>query len=307
MFEAPPHPDRVPYDGTFQIEASPCTVQGDRLQGKAARKRLKKVKKDLDDLQRRLYADNRHGVLLVFQAMDAAGKDGTIRAVLRGMNPAGFQVFSFKQPSKEELDHDFLWRTARCLPERGRIGVFNRSYYEEVLVVRVHPRWLDAQRLPEPAAEPMFWDERLDSIRDHELHLARNGTVILKFFLHVSAAEQRRRFLARLDEPEKHWKFAVGDVEERAHFAQYMAAYEDALRATSRPWAPWYAIPADDKPAMRLAVAEALRDALRSLDLAWPEVAAEDAERFGAMRALLEAEGPASAAGHDHDAEEEFA
>ena len=255
------------------------------------------MKPELDELQRILYAHDSHAVLLVFQAMDAAGKDSTIRAVLRGLDPTGFQVFSFKQPSKEEVDHDFLWRTARCLPERGRMGVFNRSYYEEVLVVRVHPQWLDAQRLPEPAPEPMFWEERFDSIRDHELHLARNGTVVLKFWLNVSREEQCRRFLDRLDEPEKNWKFAIGDVEERASFDAYMSAYEEALRSTSRPWAPWYAIPADDKPAMRLAVATALRDSLRSLEMHWPVVKPEHAEKFAALRAQLEAEREASEEG----------
>ncbi len=249
------------------------------------------MKDELDDLQRKFFAHDSHAILLVFQALDAAGKDGTIRAVLKGLNPAGFQVFSFKQPSKEEHDHDFLWRTSRCLPERGRIGVFNRSYYEEVLVVRVHPEWLTAQRLPDPTPGAAFWDERLASIRDHELHLARNGTVILKFYLHVSSEEQRKRFLDRLREPEKHWKFASGDFEERRWFDAYQAAYEEALRATSRPFAPWYAIPADDQDAMRLAVATALRDALRSLDLRWPAVSPGNAAHFAALAARLEAEG----------------
>ncbi|MEZ6008070.1 MAG: polyphosphate kinase 2 family protein [Planctomycetota bacterium] len=297
MFEAPAHPDLVPFDGSFQLAAVSTHPGSERPRGKEAKKLLKKMKPELDELQRILYAHDSHAVLLVFQAMDAAGKDSTIRAVLRGLDPTGFQVFSFKQPSKEEVDHDFLWRTARCLPERGRMGVFNRSYYEEVLVVRVHPQWLDAQRLPEPAPEPMFWEERFDSIRDHELHLARNGTVVLKFWLNVSREEQCRRFLDRLDEPEKNWKFAIGDVEERASFDAYMSAYEEALRSTSRPWAPWYAIPADDKPALRLAVATALRDSLRSLEMHWPVVKPEHAEKFAALRAQLEAEREASEEG----------
>jgi len=241
-----------------------------------------------------LYARDEDAVLLVFQAMDAAGKDGTIRAVLDGVNPAGCQVSSFKQPSAEELDHDFLWRTTKRLPERGRIGVFNRSYYEEVLVVRVHPGYLDAQRLPGGIDLSTIWEERFESIREHEKHLARNGMRILKFWLNVSREEQRRRFLSRLDEPEKNWKFSAGDVKERGHWDAYMQAYEAALAATSRPWAPWYAIPADDKPFMRLAVAEIIVKTLRSLDLAWPEVDDDAQAGFAAMRAQLEGEADAS-------------
>jgi PPK2 family polyphosphate:nucleotide phosphotransferase len=223
--------------------------------------------------------------------MDAAGKDGTIRAVLSGINPAGCQVFSFKQPSAEELDHDFLWRTVRRLPERGRIGVFNRSYYEEVLVVRVHPEYLAPQRLPDPPDDlAELWRQRYASIHEHEEHLARAGTVILKFWLNVSRGEQRKRFLARLDEPDKNWKFSSGDVAERRHWDAYMEAYEDALNATSRPHAPWYAIPADDKPYMRLAVAEIVVQTLESLGLEYPKVDKAEKARFREMRKMLQTE-----------------
>jgi PPK2 family polyphosphate:nucleotide phosphotransferase len=224
--------------------------------------------------------------------MDAAGKDSTIRAVMSGINPAGCQVSSFKAPSDEELEHDFLWRSACRLPERGRIGVFNRSYYEEVLVVRVHPEYLQGQNLPRDVDPETLWEQRYDSIRDHELHLARNGTVVLKFFLNVSHAEQRARFLARLDEPEKNWKFAAGDVRERGFWPQYQQAYQEALAATSRPWAPWYAIPADDKPAMRADVAEIVVAALEGLDLRYPEPTAKEREHFAVMRGILENEAP---------------
>jgi PPK2 family polyphosphate:nucleotide phosphotransferase len=296
MFEAPPHRYRVPFDGSFELSSFETAPPEGAPGRRQAKKELAGVVDELEELQRILYAHDHHAVLLVFQAMDAAGKDGTIRKVLSGVNPAGCQVFSFKAPSQRELDHDFLWRTAQRLPERGRIGVFNRSYYEEVLVVRVHPEFLVGQRLgrhgDETAADGSIWEERFESIRDHERHIARNGTVVLKFFLNVSREEQRQRFLSRLDEPEKNWKFSVGDVKERGHWDDYMHAYEEALRATSRPWAPWYAIPADDKDYMRLTVARIVVESLRRLDLNYPEVAAEDRARFEEMRALLEAEAP---------------
>ena len=234
-----------------------------------------------------LYAHDRYAILLIFQAMDAAGKDGTIRAVMSGINPAGCQVFSFKQPSAEELDHDFLWRTATRLPERGRIGIFNRSYYEEVLVVKVHPEYLEAQRLPENTDLKKIWQQRYRSICDHEKHLAQNGTVILKFWLNVSRKEQRQRFLARIDEPSKNWKFSTGDVNERKFWPDYMAAYETAINATSHPWAPWYAIPADDKPFMRMCVADIIVQSLNKLNLAYPNVDAKVKARFAEMRAML--------------------
>lgn len=281
MFHSLDHPFRVPFDGSFRVGAAHSSPP----EGPAnSKKRLKKQIKKLDDLQRMLYAQDRYSLLLIFQAMDAAGKDSTIRAVMRGINPAGCQVFSFKAPSSEELDHDFLWRTAWRLPERGRIGIFNRSYYEEVLVVRVHPEILQAQRLPGRLDEDAIWEERLESIRDHEKHLARNGTVILKFWLNVSKAEQKRRFLSRIERPEKNWKFSARDIKERAFWESYMHAYEAALNGTSRPWAPWYSIPADDKAFMRATVAELIVSSLKSLDLAYPQVSAAakaEMERLG--------------------------
>ena len=290
VFEAPKSRWLVPFDGDFEVHRARTKPPKRAPDTKECKRRLADLKDRLRDLQRVLYADDRWSLLLVFQAMDAAGKDGTIRHVLGGVNPTGCQVFSFKQPSKEELDHDFLWRTAKSLPERGRIGVFNRSYYEEVLVVRVHPEYLDGQGLPHRPKPSRLWKERYRSIRDHEQHLARNGTAVLKFWLNVSKEEQRQRFLARLDEPDKNWKFSAGDVKEGGHWDAYMDAYQDALRATSRPHAPWYAIPADDKPFMRLQVAEIVVDALESLDLRYPEVREEDRARFGEMRKLLEDE-----------------
>ncbi|MCP3959380.1 MAG: polyphosphate kinase 2 family protein [bacterium] len=290
MFEAAPNPYLVPFDGSFDLGDAATAPPDDAPGKKGCKKRLEDQIDELRDLQRMLYAHDHHSVLLVFQAMDAAGKDGTIRAVMSGVNPAGCQVSSFKVPSSEELDHDFLWRSARRLPERGRIGIFNRSYYEEVLVVRVHPEYLGGQRLPDRVPLDQLWRERHESIRDHEKHLARNGTVILKFWLNVSHAEQRERFIARLDEPEKNWKFSSGDVRERGFWADYMDAYEDALRATSRPWAPWYAIPADSKPYMRMCVAEIVVETLRGLGLRYPEATAKERQKFAEMRALLEGE-----------------
>ena len=291
MIDAISSPYRVPYDGSFRV-AEAATGRPEGAPGKKERReQLAGLVGELRDLQRMLYAHDHHAVLLVFQAMDAAGKDGTIRAVLSGVNPAGCQVSSFKVPSAEEVDHDFLWRTAKRLPERGRIGVFNRSYYEEVLVVRVHPEYLKSQRLPEIPPLERLWAERYESIREHEKHLARNGTVIVKFWLNVSHAEQRERFLARLDEPEKNWKFSSGDVRERGFWDDYMRAYEDALNATSRPWAPWYAIPADSKSYMRLCVAEIVVATLKSMGLRYPEAGAKERARFDEMRALLDGEG----------------
>ncbi len=288
MFEAVASPFLVPFSGTFRIGGA-ATEPSEDPGKKACKRRLQESVDKLHDLQRILYAHDHHAVLLIFQAMDAAGKDSTIRAVMSGVNPAGCQVFSFKQPTKEELDHDFLWRSAKRLPERGRIGIFNRSYYEETLIVKVHRQFLDSQNLPDcdPAT---IWEERYESIRDHEKHLARNGTVILKFFLNVSKEEQKARFLSRLDEPHKNWKFSAGDVRERGFWDSYQQAYEDALQATSRPWAPWYAIPADDKPFMRMTVADLVVRTLESLGLAYPEVDPAERERFDEMRNLLENE-----------------
>ena len=286
MFEAPPSKYRVPFDRSFRVASSP--TDAGLVDEKANERRLRKSIKQLDKLQRVLHASDCFSVLLVFQAMDAAGKDSTIRAVMRGINPAGCQVFNFKRPSSREIDHDFLWRTSRRMPERGRIGIFNRSHYEEVLVVRVHPAILENQKLPWPVDPETVWDDRLQSIHDHEQHLARNGTIILKFWLNVSREEQKRRFLSRLDEPEKNWKFEYGDVVERRQWDSYMDAYEAALNATSTPWAPWFAIPADDKPYMRATVAETVVDALASLDLKYPEADTELADRIGQIREELD-------------------
>jgi PPK2 family polyphosphate:nucleotide phosphotransferase len=227
-------------------------------------------------------------VLLIFQAMDAAGKDSTIARVMSGVNPQGCQVYSFKTPSSEELDHDFLWRTARCLPERGRIGVFNRSYYEEVLIVRVHPQILAAQRLPPKLITKQIWQERYEDINGFERYLSRNGTLILKFFLHVSKGEQRRRFLSRLDQPDKNWKFSVRDVEERAHWEDYQQAYQKMIEATSTDHAPWYVIPADHKWFTRMAVAEIVVDAMARLDVAYPELDEAKHAELQTARKMLE-------------------
>jgi PPK2 family polyphosphate:nucleotide phosphotransferase len=253
----------------------------------AAKEWLQRGVETLAELQSMLYAQDRWSVLLVFQAMDAAGKDGTIKHVMSGVNPQGVQVYSFKAPSDEELDHDFLWRCMRNLPERGRIGIFNRSYYEEVLVPRVHQEILERQKLPPELVTKRIWDERYEDIRNFERYLARNGTVILKFFLHVSKAEQKRRFLARLDEPEKNWKFSVNDVKERRFWRDYQKVYEDAIRATAAPHAPWYVIPADHKWFTRLAVAAAIVATLDGLHRHYPVVAAAKRRALGAARREL--------------------
>ena len=241
----------------------------------------------LAELQDRLYAQDRWSVLLIFQAMDAAGKDGAIKHVMSGVNPQGCQVYSFKAPSAEELDHDFLWRTTKCLPERGRIGVFNRSYYEEVLVVRVHPEILTGQKLPRHLVTKKIWDQRYESIRDFERHLARNGVLIRKFFLNVSKDEQRRRFLERLDDPDKNWKFSSADAKEREHWDEYMSAYADMIRETSSEQAPWYVVPADNKWYTRVVVAAAVIDALTELELEYPKVDKDKLTELAATRATL--------------------
>ena len=241
----------------------------------------------LAEEQDKLYAQNRWAVLLVFQAMDAAGKDGTIKHVTSGLNPQGTQVYSFKQPSAEELDHDFLWRTTRCLPERGRIGIFNRSYYEEVLVVRVHSEYRQRQQLPASLIDRNIWDQRLDDIAAFERHLARNGVLVLKFFLNVSRKEQKKRFMERLDLPQKNWKFSAADVKERAYWKHYMHAYEQAIRATATKNAPWYIVPADNKWYTRLVVSAAIVEAMGRLDLAYPKVNAAQRKELAAARATL--------------------
>ncbi|VWC74087.1 polyphosphate kinase [Burkholderia aenigmatica] len=247
--------------------------------------------KQLSALQSVLYADNRYAVLFIFQAMDAAGKDGVIKHVMSGVNPQGCQVFSFKHPSAEELQHDFLWRTTRDLPARGRIGIFNRSYYEEVLILRVHPEILRGEGLShEASGGEALWQGRFRSINDLESHLHRNDTRIVKFFLHVSKEEQRKRFLARIDEADKHWKFSTADVEERKFWAEYMTAYEQCLSATSTRSAPWYVVPADDKENARLIVSQIILDTLERLNLRYPETTAERRKELSEIRAQLAGE-----------------
>ena len=241
----------------------------------------------LSELQNLLYAHNRYALLLIFQAMDAAGKDGVIKHVMSGVNPQGCQVFSFKHPSAQELDHDFLWRTTQCLPERGRIGIFNRSYYEEVLIVRVHPEILKAQLLPKEATRASrFWPARFESINNLEQHLHRNGTRVIKFFLHLSEEEQRKRFLARLDDPSKNWKFTADDMAERELWPEYMQAYGEALSATSSEQAPWHVVPADDKRNARLIVSQVIVDTLAALKMDYPEPSLDEAE-LAAIREKL--------------------
>ena len=249
---------------------------------------LAKQVEELSAQQQLQYASDSYSVLLIFQAMDAAGKDGAIKHVMSGINPQGCQVFSFKHPSAEELDHDFLWRTTQCLPERGRIGIFNRSYYEEVLVVRVHPAILQAQGIPDGLVnEKTIWQERYRSIVDMENHLHRNGTRIVKFFLHLSEEEQRKRFLERIDDPDKNWKFSLADMEERKHWNQYMRAYEECLTATSTGDAPWYVVPADDKENARLIISEIVLDTFRSLKLAYPEPSESHRKELQVIRKQL--------------------
>ena len=244
---------------------------------------------ELSALQSLHYASNRYALLLIFQGMDAAGKDGAVRHVLSGVNPAGCQVWSFKQPSAEELEHDFLWRTTCRLPERGKIGIFNRSYYEEVLVVRVHPEILRSQGLSEELRdEKTIWDERYRSMVDMERHLYRNGTRTVKIFLHLSREEQRKRFLERIDEPEKNWKFSLADIQERKFWKDYMQAYEDLLRATSSHHAPWYVVPADDKENARLLVSQIVLDALNDLKMAYPKTTAKHLQELRSIRKLLD-------------------
>jgi len=285
MFEAPASPYLVPFDGSFCVKDASTKPLTTDYAYKGKHRKL--ARRQLNKLQRVLAAGDSHAVLLVFQAMDAAGKDSTIRAVMQGVDPSGCQVFSFRKPSSLELDHDFLWRTTYRLPERGRIGIFNRSQYEEVLIVRVHPGILDGQKLPELVDLDTIWDERLRSIREQEEHLARNGTMILKFWLNVSKDEQKRRFLARLDDPDKNWKFEPGDLVERSYWDEYMRAYEAALNATSRPWAPWYAIPADNKRYMQARVASIIIEALQSIGLEYPEPSPEDLAEFEKARKEL--------------------
>ena len=272
----------------FSLKKWPTRVKPAYKSKQQYQQLLARQVEQLASLQRLHYASNRYALLLIFQAMDAAGKDGAIRHVMSGVNPQGCQVFSFKHPSATELDHDFLWRTTQALPERGRIGIFNRSYYEEVLIVRVHPEILRSQGLPaELLDEKTIWRERYRSIVDLENHLYRNGTRIIKFFLHLSEEEQRKRFLARIDDPDKNWKFGAADIKERGFWKQYMQAYEECLSATSTRHAPWYAVPADDKENARLIVSRIVVDTLGSLPLAYPKPSAERRRELQAIRKRL--------------------
>lgn len=278
----------MPPNGKWRLQDSPTEVKPAYRSKSHYREILEKQIEELSALQTMLYAHDRYALLLIFQAMDAAGKDSAIKHVMSGVNPQGCQVYSFKQPSAEELEHDFLWRTTCCLPQRGRIGIFNRSYYEEVLVVRVHPEILRGEHLPdELLEEKTIWEERYRSINDLESHLHRNGTRILKFFLHVSKAEQAKRFLARLDDPEKNWKFGVGDLAERARWDDYMAAYGACLRATSTEDSPWFAVPADDKKTARLIIAAAIAEELRSLQMSYPKPDKEHQQELKKIRQKL--------------------
>jgi PPK2 family polyphosphate:nucleotide phosphotransferase len=263
------------------------TLRLDAGDKERAKKWLRQGVEALADLQDRLYAQNRWALLLIFQAMDAAGKDGAIKHVMSGVNPQGCQVFSFKAPSTEDLDHDYLWRCAKCLPERGRIGIFNRSYYEETLIVRVHPEILERQHLPPELVKRSIWKQRYGEIRNFEQYLTGNGIVVRKFFLHVSRGEQRRRFLARIDDASKNWKFSAADALERRYWRDYMNAYEDTIRETATPEAPWYVVPADNKWFTRLVVAAAVVEALDGLDLKYPRVTRAQRKQLAAARAEL--------------------
>ena len=268
----------------FDPEDTGKLTEGDKNSAKEA---LQEGVKSLSCLQDLLYAHDRWAVLLIFQAMDAAGKDSVIKHVMSGLNPQGCQVHSFKAPSNEELDHDFLWRCSTRLPERGRIGIFNRSYYEETLVVRVHPEILERQKLPKACQGKSLWKDRFEDIRCFERYLHRNGVAIVKFFLNVSPQEQRKRFLERLDDPEKHWKFSADDLRERARWGDYMSAYQETIRETAAPHAPWYVVPADHKWYTRLVVAAAVNRTLASLDLAYPKPDAEAKGKLAKARASL--------------------
>ena len=284
-----PKRHRVPYNGRFSVGG----LSRDPPKGTPPKDALKEELEDLvdrlDKLQQRLFADERFAVLAVFQALDAAGKDSTIRKVFSGVNPAGFRVHAFGRPSELELRHDFLQRVAVRLPERGKIGVFNRSHYEEVLVVRVHPQFLDAQHLPDVNLK-RIWNDRFESIRNFEEHLAKNGTVILKFWLNVSREEQKQRLISRIKETDKNWKFRLGDLDDRARWDDFQSAYEDALRETSRPFAPWYAIPADSKAYMRVAVARTIVETLERVDPKYPKLGAAERRELKEGLSRLERE-----------------
>jgi PPK2 family polyphosphate:nucleotide phosphotransferase len=290
LFEPVASPYLVPFDGSFSIKKT--QTKSDDDPGKAENKEaLVDIVEKLNKQQGKLYANDHYSVLLIFQALDAAGKDGTIRAILTGVNPVGCQVFAYKAPNAEELDHDFMWRCYANLPERGRIGVWNRSHYEEVIVVRVHPEFLEAQKLPRrPKDLEALWEERYESINAMEKHWARNGTIVLKFFLNVSQKEQHQRFLDRVSDSDNHWKFSATDMEESRKWDDYQQAYQAMLRATSKPWAPWYAIPADAKPYMRRTVAQIVVDTLEQIELPLPELTEKQRSQLAFVKAELEAE-----------------
>ena len=293
MFEAVKNKYLVSDNSQFKIANALTTEDKSLLNKKSLKQELKKLTKELGELQHQLYAEDRRSILCVFQAMDAAGKDSTIRAVFNRVNPTGCRVSSFKKPSSLELDHDFLWRTTKNLPERGQIGIFNRSYYEEALVVKVHPDYLRYQRLPNlpktlnKKTLADFWVNRYESFNDFEKHLARNGTIVLKFWLNVSKEEQKNRFLSRLDEPQKHWKFSSSDLKERGYWDDYMEAYQDLINNTTKPWAPWHAIPADNKLFMRVQVAKIIVENLKAMSPQYPVAKAKEVDQFDEMRAVL--------------------
>jgi PPK2 family polyphosphate:nucleotide phosphotransferase len=280
---------RVPPQKKVKLEKWPTRVKPLCQSKKQYRELLAKQVEELSAQQQLLYASDSYALLLIFQAMDAAGKDGAIKHVMSGVNPQGCQVFSFKHPSAEELEHDFLWRTTQALPERGRIGIFNRSYYEEVLIVRVHPEILQAQGIPDGLLnKTTMWQERYRSIVDMENHLHRNGTRIIKFFLHLSEEEQRKRFLERIDDPDKNWKFSLADIEERKFWKQYMLAYEECLSATSTRDTPWYVVPADNKENARLIISRIILETFKSLELAYPKPSKEHRQELQSIRKQLE-------------------
>jgi PPK2 family polyphosphate:nucleotide phosphotransferase len=279
---------RVPEGKKVSLDAWPTKIKPCYASKKDAKKMLRERTEELVSLQNLLYASHRYALLIIFQGMDTAGKDSAIKHVMSGVNPQGCQVSSFKQPSTEELDHDFLWRTTRSLPERGRIGIFNRSYYEEVLIVRVHPEMLHSQGLPDELLdERAIWQGRYGSIVDLENHLNRNGTRIIKFFLHLSKEEQRKRFLERIDDPEKNWKFRLADLQERKFWKDYMRAYEACLRATSTRQAPWYVVPADDKANARLIISAVILESLKALKMEYPKPSPEQLKELKKARKLL--------------------
>ncbi len=290
------HEFEVPQDGSFSIDKWSTSWEGPKSLRNLSSAELKRQAKDylksnlehLKEAQELLWASNRRSMLLIFQAMDAAGKDSTIKHVMSGVNPQGVSVHSFQGPSKEELDHNFLWRYWKRMPERGKIGIFNRSYYEEVLIVKVHPEILENRPIPYGLRGDEFWNARYEDINSMEEHLCRSGTVIIKFFLHVSKEEQRNRFISRLNTPEKLWKFDQSDIEERQHWDKYMGVIQEAIRATSTKWAPWHVIPADDKWKMRGIVSMIITEKIKSLDIRYPEVSDEEIKRLNKIRKSLE-------------------